>query len=71
MSIPYVTSASDKASISESFLSNIRNKFDTTPKIGVVAVSGSCATGDHAVKRLADVADIQVFWCYRSSVMKV
>ncbi|XP_024401764.1 uncharacterized protein [Physcomitrium patens] len=59
MSIPYVTSASDKASISESFLSNIRNKFDTTPKIGVVAVSGSCATGDHAVKRLADVADIQ------------
>ena len=63
LSFPYVTVASNRASVGESLISNVQKKLGAGSKIGQVAVSGSCSVGRHDVKRLTGVPDIEVIQC--------
>ncbi|KAG0613696.1 hypothetical protein M758_6G122700 [Ceratodon purpureus] len=61
LSFPYVTVASNRASVGESLISNVQKKLGAGSKIGQVAVSGSCSVGRHDVKRLTGVPDIEAY----------
>jgi hypothetical protein len=68
VSIPYVTVASDKASVAEALVSH--KVLSRALKIGDVAVSGSCSVGMHDVKKLTDVPDILVIMCNSNFMMR-